>query len=152
MEKYRTLDPTADLETVMAMLAAIVLNHAPGYRGKISLEFCDMPFPQDPRARFRGTAVVDPPIGPRSREPYDRLLTSSEIALEMDRALRAGWLDYDGDLVLSLGALPADEPFTAKRENGRLIVWAGVSSIQNRKPSPNEPWWMRATFSDGFSE
>jgi hypothetical protein len=41
MEKFQRLDPVADMETVMAMTAAIVDTHLPGYRGKISLEFWD---------------------------------------------------------------------------------------------------------------
>ncbi len=120
MEKIRALNPVEDLETVMAMLAAIVAEHAPGYRGGISLEFCDLPFPEDQGARFRGNVFVDPPAG---GEPYDGFTTSSEIALEMDRALREGWLDYEGDLVLVLHDLPKAEPFVVLREGGHRIAF-----------------------------
>jgi hypothetical protein len=58
MEKNKALNPVADLETVMATTAAIVDTHLPGYRGKISLEFSQLPYPDDPRANFRGNVFV----------------------------------------------------------------------------------------------
>ncbi len=112
----------ADLETVMAMTVAIVTEHLPDYRGKISLEFCDLPFPDDPRASFRGNTVFEPPIGPRSSAIFDRFTTCSAMGLEFDKALSAGWLDYEGDLVLTLHRMLADDPFVIERENGTKIV------------------------------
>jgi hypothetical protein len=63
MEKFRDLNPIEDLDTVMAMMAAIVDEHLPGYRGKISLEFCRLPYPEDPRARFPGNTELEAPVG-----------------------------------------------------------------------------------------
>jgi hypothetical protein len=123
MEKFRALNPMGDVETVMAMTAAIVIRHLPGYRGKISLEFCQLPHPEDPRARFRGNVFVEAPVGPRWADAFDRLMTSSAIALEMDTALQEGWLDYDGDLLLTLHALPAVDGLMARCKNGRTIAF-----------------------------
>jgi hypothetical protein len=41
----------------------------------------------------------------------------------MDRALTEGWLKYDGDLLLTLHALPAMDGFIARRKNGRTIAF-----------------------------
>jgi hypothetical protein len=122
MDNFQPLNPIDDLETVMAMTVAIVREHIPDYRGKISLVFSDLPFPDDPRASFRGNAVLDPPIGPRIAAVFDRFITGSAMGLEIDKALREGWLDYEGDLVLTLHRMPADEPFVIERENGTRIV------------------------------
>jgi hypothetical protein len=123
MVKFRALDPVADLEIVMTMMAAIVTEHLPGYRGKISLEFCHLPYPEGPRARFRGNVFVEAPVGPRWTDGFDRLMTSSAIALEMDLALQNGWLDYDGDLLLTLHAVPSMDGFIVRRKNGRVIAF-----------------------------
>ena len=64
--KQKHLNPVADLETVMAMTAAIVTEHLPGYRGRISLEFCQLAYPDDPRARFRGNVFVEAAVGGRA--------------------------------------------------------------------------------------
>jgi hypothetical protein len=122
MEKHKGLNPVADLETVMAMTAAIIDTHSPGYRGKISLEFSHLPYPDDPRANLRNV-FVEAPVGPSCADKFDRLITSSAIALEMDRVLQDGWLDYDEDLILALHALSAMNGFIARRKNGRAIAF-----------------------------
>ena len=66
---------------------------------------------------------MEAPVGPRWADRFDRLLTSSAIALEMDLALQDGWLDYDGDLLLTFHALPAMDGFIARCKNGRTIAF-----------------------------
>lgn len=106
----------------MDRVAAVVHLHAPGYRGKVSLEF-DLPYPADPRARFRANAVMEPPIGPRSRERFDRFVTSSAIGLDLGLAIKDGWLDYEGDIVMRLHSLPSAEPLVVDLGDGNILAF-----------------------------
>lgn len=120
--KYWGLHPIDDLEIMMDRVAAVVHHHAPGYRGKVSLEF-DIPYPPDPRARFRANTIMEPPIGPRSREPFCRFATASAIGLDLGLAIRDGWLDYNGDIVIRLHSLPVAEPLVVDLRDGNILAF-----------------------------
>ena len=117
------LNPVRDLEMVMKMAVAMVYEHAPTYAGKLSIEFADLPYPADARARFRGNVEIGGVEHSDRSVSFDRFTTASAIGLEMALALRGGWLDYDGDLVVTFHRLPKAEPLVVHLENGNLIAF-----------------------------
>jgi hypothetical protein len=61
----------------------MIYKYVTTYSGKLSIEFADLPFPADSRARFKGNVEIVAPDGPASSKPFERFTTTSAIGLEM---------------------------------------------------------------------